>query len=194
MRIIQFAKSLLIFVLAFSAITILTDKINANPVKLTEDQKGIIGSWQFKKSVSETKKSSKANILPVVFAPESLVLAADNNLEEITINEGFKEFIQTNTLPTDGTIITKNIFQVGKVSAKAYWEEKSLFIEVTTANGDKVTEKFELSPNKKQLFVTIKSVEKNSAKGSKIVRVYDRIADVDEENNVAQVGITDYPF
>lgn len=194
MRIIQFAKSLLIFVLAFSAITIFTGKINANPIKLTEEQKGIIGTWQFKKSVSETKKSSKTNILPVVFAPESLVLAADNNLAEVTINEGFKEFIQTNTLPTDGTSITKNVFQVGKVSAKALWQGKSLLVEVVTEKGDKVTEKFELSSNKKQLFVTVQAVEKNSAKSTKIVRVYDRIAEVEEENNVAQVGITDFPL
>ena len=181
---------ILILSFVFIFTTIFTGQINANPIKLTEEQKGIIGTWQFKKTVSDKQKES---VIPAVFAPQSLILAADNESDEITINEGFKEFIQTQTLPTDGTSVTKNIYQIGKVSSKAFWQEKSLVVEIVTANGDKITESFELSSNRKQLFVTVQLAKKSSTKTLKVRRVYNRVAEVNE-NNTAQIGITVYPF
>lgn len=181
------AKILLLsFVFIFT--TIFNNQINANPVKITEEQKGIIGTWQLKKISGE-----KSSFIPAVFSPESLILAADNSFDEITINEGFKEFIQTQTLPTDGTTVAKNIFQLGKVSSKAFWKDKTLVVETVTEKGDKITESFELSANKKQLFVTVQLAKKGSAKTLKVRRVFNRVAEVNEDNT-AQIGITVYPF
>lgn len=179
---------ILILSFVFIFTTIFTNQINANPLKLTEEQKGIIGTWQLKKAVSEKK-----SFIPTVFTPESLILATDKDFDEITINEGFKEFIQTNTLPTNGKAITKNIFQVGKVTSKAFWQGKSLIVEIVRENGDKISESFELSANRKQLLVTIQIAQKDSAKALKSRRVYNRVAEVNE-NNTAQIGITVYPF
>lgn len=185
---------ILILSFVFIFTTVFTNQINANPIKLTEAQKGIIGTWQFKKTVSDSKiKQVKESFIPAVFAPESLVLAAENEVDEITINEGFKEFIQTQTLPTNGTIVSKNIFQLGKVSTKATWQGKTLVIETLTEKGDKITELFELSANKKQLSVTVQLAQKGSAKTLKVRRVYSRVAEINEDNT-AQIGITVYPF
>jgi hypothetical protein len=176
---------ILTFVFIFT--TIFTSQINANPVKLTEEQKGIIGTWQIKKS------AQKQSFIPAVFSPESLILAADGESDEITINEGFKEFIQTQTLPTDGKVVTKNIFQIGKVSSKAFWQGRVLTVEILTEKGDKIIESFELSANKKQLIVTVQLTKKGSAKTVTARRVFNRVAEINE-NNTAQVGITVYPF
>lgn len=183
-------SKILLLSIVFIFTTIFSSIVNASPINLTKDQKGIIGTWQIKKSVSEVKKGI---ILPANFSPETLTLAAENDFSEVTINEGFKEFVQTNTLPTDGTVISKNIFKVGKVLSKASWQGNNLIVEIQTENGDKITESFELSANKKQLFVTIHLAKKNTKSVSKIRRVYNRIADIDEENT-AQIGITSYPL
>ncbi|NJM53180.1 MAG: hypothetical protein HC846_07185 [Blastocatellia bacterium] len=185
---------ILILSFVFIFTTIFTNQIIANPIILTEGQKEIVGTWQLKKTVSDSKtKQVKESFIPAVFAPESLVLAAENEVDEITINEGFKEFIQTQTLPTDGKIVTKNIFQIGKVSTKAIWQGKTLVVETLTEKGDKITESFELSANKKQLFVTLQLAQKGSAKTLKVRRIYSRVAEINE-GNTAQIGITVYPF
>lgn len=183
-------SKILLLSIVFILTTFFSSIVNANPINLTEKQKGIIGTWQIKKSGSEAKKGI---ILSSNFSPETLTLAAENDFSEITINEGFKEFVQTNTLPTDGTLISKNIFKVGKVLSKASWQGKNLIVEIQTENGDKITETFELSANKKQLFVTIQLAKKNSKSVYKIRSIYNRIAD-DDENNTAQIGITTYPL
>ncbi|MEK7723104.1 MAG: hypothetical protein AAB336_02035, partial [Acidobacteriota bacterium] len=185
-------RKLLILSFAFIFTAIFVSFSNANPINLSKEQKGIIGTWQFKKNVSASNIKQQS-FLPTVFAPQSLVLAADTELNEITINEGFKEFIQTQTLQTNGTRVAKTIYQIGKVSTKAFWKEKKLVVEIEANNGDKITETFELSSNRKQLFVTVQLTQKNSTKNLKVRRVYERVADVNEFNT-AKVGITVYPL
>ena len=85
-------------VLVFTLISI--NVVNANPVKkeVETNQRGIVGVWQLDQAAAD-KNSKKSNPtllpLPIMFAPESLILAADEDINEITINEGFKEFIHT---------------------------------------------------------------------------------------------------
>lgn len=183
-------SKIFILTIVFIFTAIFSAKTSANPINLTEDQKGIIGTWQIKKSSAEDKKRI---IIPASFSPETLTLAAANDFSEVTINEGFKEFVQTNTLPTDGTVISRNIFKIGKVLSKAFWQGKTLIVEIQTENGDKITESFELSANKKQLIVTVQLNQKESAKLQKVKRVYNRLPET-IENNTAQIGITNYPL
>lgn len=183
-------RNILILSFVFIITTIFTNQINANSIKLSEEQKGIIGTWQIKNNISDNKKEAT---IPASFSPEILILAAETGLDEITINEGFKEFIQTNTLPTNGKSISKNIFQIGKVTSKAFWQGKILVVEIVTEKGDKITESFELSANKNQLFVTVQLKQKETAKVQKVKRVYNRLPEI-MENNTAQIGITNYPL
>lgn len=155
---------------------------------------GMTGVWQLKRTVTEKKpKEIKAGFLAAMTTPESLVLAVEEGNNEVTINEGFKEFIQTQTIPTNGNIVRNNIQQIGKVSSKAVWQNGKLFVEVITAQGDKITEIFELSANRKQLNVTIQLTGNNSAEILKVRRVYQRVAEVDEDNT-AEVEIASYPL
>lgn len=171
-------------------ILILTGSVFANPAVST----GMTGVWQLKRTITEKKsKEIKAGSLAAMTTPESLVLAVEAGNSEITINEGFKEFIQTQTIPTNGNIVKNNIQQIGKVSSKAVWQNGKLLIEVITAQGDKITETFELSANRNQLSVTIQLTESKSAKILKVRRVYQRVAEIDE-NNTAEVDIASYPL
>jgi hypothetical protein len=168
--------------------------VNANPAKASEEQKKIIGVWQLKGTDKRAKHlKPEFSPVPVDFAPASLVLAADDEVSEITINEEFDDFVNTQTLPTDGTPVTKNIALIGKVSSKAYWADKKLVVEILTDKGDKITETFEISPNQKQLIVNLQMSNNRSAKTTKMKRVYNRVAE-QSGDNTAQVGITVYPF
>lgn len=169
--------------------------INAKPLSSKE---AIVGVWQLNRPA--TGKSAKQVVLknarfaePFLFAPDSLVLAADEQISEITINEEFKEFIHTQTLPLDGTVITKKIQPTGQVSAKAYWKDKKLVVEITTSTGRKMTETFELSSNQKRLNVTLEVNDSQSAKPVVLRRVYNRMAER-VEDNTADIGISEYPF
>ncbi|HRH43970.1 MAG TPA: hypothetical protein PKY82_20225 [Pyrinomonadaceae bacterium] len=172
--------------------------ISTNVIKATatDNQKKIIGVWQLKSNTSD-KNSKKTNsdffVLPISSAPESLILAADDEINEITINEGFKTFVNTQTLPTDGTIITKNVDLIGKISSKAYWVNNKLVVEITTAKGDQMIETFELSANQKQLIVTLQKSGEKIAKVSKTRRIYNRVAEPIEDKT-AQIGLASYPF
>lgn len=173
---------------------IFINSVFAKPVVSAPISKGIIGVWQLKQTITgKTSKLSKSKFLATMTTPESLILAVEEGINEITINEGFKEFIQTQTLPTDGTIVSKNIQQIGQVNTKAIWQNKKLIVEVLTSRGDKITEIFELSAKQKQLNVTLEMTEKNSAKTVKIRRVYNRVAE-NSESNLADIGITVYPM
>jgi hypothetical protein len=170
--------------------------VSATPSKATEEQRKIIGVWQLQKNTNgKQSKHIKPEFFPVPvdFAPESLILAADDEVTEITINEEFKDFVNTQTLPVDGTLVTKNIELIGKVSSKANWVGKKLMVEIVTSNGDKITETFEISTNQKQLIVNLQMSSNRNAKVTKTRRVYDRIAEPAEEKT-AQVGITVYPL
>jgi hypothetical protein len=170
--------------------------VSANPSKATEEQRKIIGVWQLQKNTNgKQSKHIKPEFFPVPvdFAPESLILAADDEVTEITINEEFKDFVNTQTLPVDGTLVTRNIELIGKVSSKANWVGKKLMVEIVTSNGDKITETFEISANQKQLIVNLQMSGNRNAKVTKTRRVYDRIAEPAEEKT-AQVGITVYPL
>ncbi len=180
--------SLILIVTLISA-----DFVKGNP---TDEQKKIIGVWQLKTTVSDKKiKQIKPEFFPVPieYAPESLVLAADEDLNEITINEGFRTMVNTQTLPTDGTTVTKNVDLIGTVSSSARWLNNKLVVEVTASKGYQLTETFELSLNQQQLIVTVKASGNRAGKITKMRRVYDRVAE-QTEDKTAQVGITVYPF
>ncbi|MBX7169399.1 MAG: hypothetical protein K1X72_00490 [Pyrinomonadaceae bacterium] len=188
-----FGKALLVS-LVFIISLISTNIIKANT---TDEPKKIIGVWQLKtgapnKNTSQTKPDFF--VLPVSLAPESLILATDENVSEITINECFKTFVTTQTLPIDGTTVTKNVGINGKIWSKAYWLNNKLIVEISTNQGDQITETFELSLNQKQLVVTVQTKSgKQNAKITKSRRAYSRVVE-NLENEAARVGITDYPF
>ena len=168
----------------------------ANPSKATEEQKKIIGVWQLQKNTNgKQSKHIKPEFFPVPvdFAPESLILAADDDVTEITINEEFKDFVNTQTLPVDGTAVTKRIQLIGEISSKAHWAGKKLVVEINTSKGEKIIETFEISPNQKQLIVNLQMSNNRSSKVTKMRRVYNRVAEPAEEKT-AQVGITSYPL
>ena len=183
-------------VLVFTLISI--NVVNANPIKKEDEtnQRGIVGVWQLDQA-SADKNSKKSNPtllpLPIMFAPESLILATDEDVREITINEGFKEFIHTQTLPTDGTVVTKNVQPIGQVFAKAYWKDKKLIVEFSTSRGEKMTQVFELSSNQKKLNVTLQFNDSSSDKTLKVKRVYNRLSDKVEETT-AEFGISELPL
>jgi hypothetical protein len=179
--------------IVMTSLVLMATLISAN-ANVTEEQKKIFGVWQLSTADKNFKQiKPEFFALPIDFAPESLVLATDENVTEITINEGFKDFINTQTLPTNGTVITKNIDRIGKISSKAYWSGKRLVVEIATAKGHKITETFEVSANQKQLIVTVQTKGNGTAKATKTRRVYQRVAE-QSEDRTAQVGITVYPF
>ena len=170
--------------------------IQAKTLNAAIDQTSIVGIWQLNRAASgKVLKQPSASMLsmPVAFAPESLILAADEGVAEITINEGFKEFIHTQTLPTDGTAITKHVQSIGQVSAKAFWKNKKLIVEVTNTRGDKMTEIFELSANQKRLNVTLQINEFSSTTTTTIKRVYNRMVETSDDKTAA-IGIMEFPF
>jgi len=193
MSIINFITRAVMASLILVGILVSAEFVQANP---TDEQKKIIGVWQLK-TIAPNKKSKQIKPeffpVPIEFAPESLVLAADEELNEITINEGFTTMINTQTLPTDGTTVTKNVDLIGTVSSSARWSNNKLVVEMAASNGLKMSETFELSPNQKQLIVTVKASGNRTGKITKMRRVYDRAA-TQTEDQTAQVGITVYPF
>ncbi len=150
--------------------------------KSDSDQSRIIGFWQLERS-REDRSAFESNAtflaLPIKFAPLTLILAADENISEITINEEFKEFVQTQTLRTDGTISTKNSQAAGLVTAKAYWKNKKLIVETSTASGERLNKTFEVSGDRTRLIVTLKLTAENPAKALIVRRVYNRMNDRD---------------
>lgn len=190
----NFTGKTILVSLVFIISLISTNIIRANT---TDEQKKIIGVWQLKPT-APNKNSDQTKpdffVLPVSIAPESLILAMDENVSEITINECFKTFITTQTLPTDGTMVTKNVGVNGRIWSKAFWLNNKLMVKISTDQGDQITESFEISPNQKQLIVTVQTKSgKQNAKITKSRRTYSRIAE-NLENEAVQVGITDYPF
>jgi hypothetical protein len=181
-------------ILIFTLIS--TGTIYAKNLTTSTEQKGIVGVWQLNQTATyKTNKKTKIFPMPVpiAFAPESLILAADEGVNEITINEGFKEFIHTQTLPTDGTTVVKNVQPIGQISAKAFWKDKKLIVEVTTSRGDKMTEIFEVTSNQKRLSVTLEINDGVTAKTMKVRRIYNRMAD-QVEDSTAEIGISQYAF
>ncbi len=190
----NFTGKTILVSLVFIISLISTNIIRANT---SDEQKKIIGVWQLKPT-APNKNSDQTKpdffVLPVSIAPESLILAMDENVSEITINECFKTFITTQTLPTDGTMVTKNVGVNGRIWSKAFWLNNKLMVKISTDQGDQITESFEISPNQKQLIVTVQTKSgKQNAKITKSRRTYSRVAE-NLENESVQVGITDYPF
>lgn len=182
----------LIFIVLASTLTITS--VFANSSKPVTKSEKLTGVWQLKQTSDKNIKKSKSHLLSLISTPESLVVFLEESLDEITINEGFKEFIQTQTLPTNGTIVSTSVQQIGKVFTKAFWQNDKLFVEVETLQGDKITEIFELSANQKQLYVTLQMTENNSAKSYKVKRTYHRVSNTIENDKTESVDLTIYPF
>jgi hypothetical protein len=166
---------------------------SANNIARPSVVKKIAGVWQLKRTVNEKPATRSKAFLPVRETPQSLVLAVEDGVNEITINEGFREFIQTQTLPTDGRIVTQNVQRVGQVSATALWKKDRLIVEVTTSGGDKLVETFDLTADQKQLRVTLHFTAAGSTRTIKVRRIYERAGSMDE-SDTAQLGITVYPL
>lgn len=188
MHLSNFNQKLIIMILAFTFAATSVFASTTNPVAKSGKLTGV---WKLKQTSGKTTKKVKQQLIPT---PESIVMYFEEGLDEITINEGFKEFIQTQTLPTTGAVINSSLQQIGKVSSKAFWQNGKLFLEVETSQGDKITEIFALSANQNQLFVTLQMTENNSAKSHKVKRIYQRVSETVEKDETQQVDLTIYPL
>jgi len=156
----------------------------------------LVGTWQLKQTTSnfgtKKEKSSLNETAPVSTAiPKSLVLAADEEFGEITINEAFEKVIHTQTLPINKDAAIGEKKDNGAI-VKAFWDNKKLIIEAVASNGVKMTETFEMGANKNQLKVTMKL---NDAKKSKAIitrRVYDRAADQSDAESTAEINVSQF--
>ena len=191
-----------LFVLLITGL-ILTGTVGSVSAKIINDSKDfirkqIVGTWQLKQSATGVKSEKIKNSSSQIFlvapsAPKSLVLAADENFGEITINEWFEKVIHTQTLPINRDNVNGKLQDNG-AQVKAFWQNKKLIVEAVAANGTKMTETFELGTNKNQLKVTTKLEDEKISKPIVTRRIYNRAADEPSgsvETN-AEINVSQY--
>ena len=103
-------------------------------------------------------------------APGMLVIAATADEVSLTYDKAqpFKQ--STNNKATEIES------PVGPIQIKSKWDKAKLHREIETKDAVKVTEEYELSPDGKQLFVTVKTDSRvvRNVQTAPIRRVYDR--------------------
>lgn len=156
----------------------------------------LVGTWQLKQTTSnfgtKKEKNNLGEIAPTsTMIPRSLVLAADEEFGEITINEAFEKVIHTQTLPINKDAAIGEKKDSGAI-VKAFWDNKKLIIEAVASNGVKMTETFELGANKNQLKVTMKLNDMKKSKAIVTRRVYDRAADQSAEESTAEINVSQF--
>ena len=195
MNTIKKAAAFLSLCLALAAAV---NSVSAKPFRdgKDENRKQIVGTWQLKQTASNAKvekiKTDKNEIrLVAPPVPNSLVLAADDNFGEITINEGFEKVIHTQTLPVNNNVAGGNLQDNGRI-VKAFWQKKKLIVEALTVGGLKMTQTFELGANKNQLKVTL-SLGGEKSRSVVARRVYNRSSDISgAEETPAEINISQY--
>ncbi len=160
-------------------------------------RQAIVGVWQINhaasdKMLNQIRFDFRKLPPPVLFAPESLVLAADETGSEITINEIFEKIIHTQTLPLGEKMSGEDTPLDEPIAVKAFWRERKLVVEITAAQVGKVIKTFEPA-NKNQLVVTTRVENKRFAKPLTVRRVYDRMTDESATaTSAADVNIADF--
>lgn len=127
---------------------------------------------QLEQTVEAKNTELKPTISISLFPPESLILAGENE-REITINEGFNNFVLTRTILTDGKA------RIGEVEGVNYGvtatQKKDLLkIETISPRGNKMTELFVLTESGQKLIVTVRIEDSTSRELINLKRVYDR--------------------
>ena len=178
--------------LSFALILLLFIFIN-NIQAFSFDQSELNGVWQLKQNKQKIAKKINSNIVSHFEIPESLIVAYAEKTAEITIIEGFKEFIQTQTLPTNGTVVTNDLQQFGKMLSSAFWLRGKLLINAENSRGIKLKETFELSSNHQQLYVSLEILDAGLNKPYKIKCTYQNLEMIETETT-EQTDLTVYPF
>lgn len=189
------------FVLFLALLSTYPVNAETTPKKNNDTPKKIEGVWRLSqtirdKAVKQLLDKTEQLPPPFLLAPQSLILAADEALGEITINEAFKDVINTQTLPTDGTTVIKQIRPNEQISFKALWRNNELSIEALTPRGDKFTQIFKFSKDGKQLNVTMRLDDKRFSKSVVLKRIYNKTTEqlpVSDDSR-ADLNISQSPF
>ncbi len=93
---------------------------------------------------------------------------------EFTVNATGSAFVViTRTFYTDGRPTEYKLTSGDPGESQAQWTEQKLIVETKTARGSRLTETFEISPDRNHLIVSVKLVG-GRARPILIRRVYDR--------------------
>lgn len=187
--------SAIILGLLFGAAALFPDQVRGESTDTNVVKKGIIGVWELNKTLSEGEIERTGVDLtqfptPFVFAPQNLILAGDERLKEITINEGFEKTVYTQTFPTDG----REINDERRFSARAFWQNNRLIVEYKMPGPGKMIEIFELTKDQNQLKILLRIEDGAPAKALVIKRIYDRTADQPVTMTEAEINLAESPF
>lgn len=196
-KIIFFYLTVFCFVWTFTAAKAQTpDGENAGATNLLI-QKSVTGAWkinyeesddigmkiqsvlQSKMNISastETQNSKQMELPPLSISlihPETLVLAATNNTE-LTINEGYKGFVQTRTIIADGKAHAYEMRAGVDYIVTANGKTDRLVVETQSPRGNLMIETYEITPAANKLKVTVRIEDGSAHELLTLRRVYDR--------------------
>ena len=134
---------------------------------------------QSKVSPSTGVENSNVKQLPPlttsIFHPDALILA-DTNDGDVTINESFKEIVQTRTFTPDGKTRSIELTPGASYTLTATRDDGKMTVETVSPRGNKMTETYEVQPGGNKLKVTVR-IENGEAKEIiTLHRTYDRAA------------------
>jgi hypothetical protein len=100
--------------------------------------------------------------------PQEMTIAYTDSELKITDENG-----KVVTLYTDGRKAERETPDGRKVPYTSHWEDESLIVESQRSDGTKVTETYELAPDRKQLYVKLRMPLMMTDETVTILRVYD---------------------
>jgi len=132
---------------------------------------------QSKVSPSTGAENSNVKQLPPLttslFHPDSLILADSVN-GDVTINESYKELVQTRTFTPDGKTRSIELTPGADYTVTAIREDGKMTVETVSPRGNKMTETYEVQPGGNKLKVTVRIENAEAKELITLHRTYDR--------------------
>ncbi len=122
---------------------------------------------------SDEKQSEQPAVSISLFAPDALILS-NGDADEMTINEIFKNVIETRTVIFDGILREYKIVPGVKIAITATQIPDGLAIETVSPRGNKRTETFRLASGGAKLIVVVRVERLCTGEVLNLRRIYDR--------------------
>ena len=123
---------------------------------------------------SNVKQQQLPPLTTSLFHPDSLILADGGGDRQITINENFKEIVQTRTVFADGRTRAFELSPGASYTVNALKEGDKLTVETISPRGNKMIETYATEAGGKKLKVTIRVENPQSKELITLHRTYDR--------------------
>lgn len=181
--------SLFSFLYLFSIATLNLQAFAQQPATLTPTD--VTGFWrlnvaesddpiqkmnEFIRAASTAPVSEKSKNLPPmtesIFHPDGLVVVAGNG--DVTINEVFKDVVETRSIYTDGVTRTFAVTAGANYSITAKRSSGVLVVETVSPRGNKMTETYEITAKGRKLSTAMRIDDTAGREVITIHRVYDR--------------------